>query len=100
MNLGVKRKAILAPIVGMAVNITHAKQDFLSDLYLAAVERKTARITDDKKRHLFAVPKTKSGRRCKCQLPERMCIFNFQVSVVNSRAAGPVGLQSSTLLTL
>ena len=62
MNLGVKGKATLAPIVGMAVNITHAKQDFLSDLYLVAVGRKTARIADDKKRH--ADDKKRRAPRC------------------------------------
>ncbi len=43
-NLGVKGKAKLACIVGMAGKITGAKQDSLRDLYLTAVEQKTARI--------------------------------------------------------
>ena len=38
-----KGKAKLARIVGMAGKIVGAKQDSLSDLYLTAVERKTAR---------------------------------------------------------
>ena len=65
-NLGVKRKAKLARIVGMAGKITGAKQDSLSDLYLTAVERKTARILDDAKHRLFSqFQKLQSGRRYK-----------------------------------
>ena len=43
----------MAHIGGMAGKITGAKQDPLSDLYLTAVERKTARILDDRKHPLF-----------------------------------------------
>ena len=53
-NLGVKRKAKLARIVGMAGKTNGAKQDFPSDLYLTAIERKTARILDDAKHPLFS----------------------------------------------
>ena len=53
-NLGVKGKAKLARIVGMAGKITGAKQDSPSDLYLTAVDRKTARILDDAKHPLFS----------------------------------------------
>ena len=53
-NLDVKGKAKLARIVGMAGKITGAKQDSPSDLYLTAVDRKTARILDDAKHPLFS----------------------------------------------
>ena len=52
-NLGVKGKAKLAGIVGMAGKTTGAKQDSPSDLYLTAVEQKTARILDDSKHPFF-----------------------------------------------
>ena len=52
-NLGVKRNAKLACIVGMAGKTIGAKQDSPSDLYLTAVEQKTARILDDSKHPLF-----------------------------------------------
>ena len=45
-NLGVKGKAKLARIVGMAGKTIGAKQDSLNDLYLTAVKGKTARILD------------------------------------------------------
>ena len=62
-NLGVKGKAKLARIVGMAGKIIGAKQDSLIDLYLTAVERKTARILDDAKHRLFSqFQKLPSGR--------------------------------------
>ena len=65
-NLGVQEKAKLARIVGMAGKILGAKQDSLSDLYLTAVERKTARIVDDAKHPLFSqFQKLPSGRRYK-----------------------------------
>ena len=53
-NLGVKGKTKLARIVGMAGKITGAKQDSPSDLYLTAVEQKTARILDDSKHPLLS----------------------------------------------
>ena len=53
-NLGVKRNAKVARIVGMAGKTTGAKQDSPSDLYLTAVEQKTARILDDAKHPLFS----------------------------------------------
>ena len=53
-NLGVKGKAKLARIVGMAGKTTGAKQDSPSDLYLTAVEQKTARILDDSKHPLLS----------------------------------------------
>ena len=49
-----KGKAKLARIVGMARKIIGAKQGSLSDLYLTAVERKTARMVDDAKHRLFS----------------------------------------------
>ena len=73
-NLGVKGKAKLARIVGMAGKTTGAKRDFLSDLYLTAVERKTERILDDAKHPSFLSFRN-SGRAydTKCRLPGRMC---------------------------
>ena len=53
-NLGVKGKAKLGRIVGMAGKIICEKQDPLSNFYLTAVERKTARILDDAKHPLFS----------------------------------------------
>jgi len=53
-NLGVKGKAKVARIVGMAGKTTGAKQDSPSDLYLTAVEQKTARILDDSKHPLLS----------------------------------------------
>ena len=53
-NLGVKGKAKVARIVGMAGKTIGVKQDSPSDLYLTAVERKTARILDDAKHPLFS----------------------------------------------
>ena len=71
-NLGVKGKAKLARIVGMAGKITGAKQDSLSDLYLTAVERKTARILDDAKHPLFSqFHKLPSGRRYKVPIARK-----------------------------
>ena len=87
-NLGVKGKAKLARIVGMAGKITGAKQDFLSDLYLTAVERKTARILDDAKHTLFSqFHKLRSGRRYKVPVARKnvykqicytKCYFSFK----------------------
>ena len=71
-NLGVKWKAKLARIVGMAGKITGAKQGSLSDLYLTAVERKTARILDDAKHCLFSqFQKLQSGRRYKVPIARK-----------------------------
>ena len=53
-NLGVKGKAKLACIVGMAGKITGAKQDSLSDLCLIEAEQKTTQILDDTKHPLFS----------------------------------------------
>ena len=53
-NLGVKGKAKLALIVGMARKIIGAKQDSLSDLYLTAVVQNTEWILDDPKHPLFS----------------------------------------------
>ena len=53
-NLGVKGKAKLACIVGMAGKITGAKQDSLSDLYLIEAEQKSAQILDDTNHPLFS----------------------------------------------
>ena len=71
-NLGVKGKAKLARIVGMAGKIIGAKQDSLSDLYLTAVERKTARILDDTQHLLFSqFQKLRSGRRYKVPIARK-----------------------------
>ena len=52
-NLCEKGKAKLVRTVGMAGKIIGKKQDSLSDLYLTAVERKTAWILGDAKHPLF-----------------------------------------------
>ena len=71
-NLGVKGKVKLARIVGKAGKITGAKQDSLSDLYLTAVERKTARILDDAKHPVFSqFQKLRSGRRYKVAIARK-----------------------------
>ena len=71
-NLGVKGKAKLARIVGMAGKITGAKQDSLSDLYLTAVEQKTAQILDDAKHPLFShFQKLRSGRQYKVPIARK-----------------------------
>ena len=53
-NLGVKRKAKLTHIVGMAGKTIGAKQYSPSDVYLTAVEPKAAGILDDAKHPLFS----------------------------------------------
>ena len=68
-NLGVKGKAKLARTVGMAGKITGTKQDPLSDLYLTAVERKTAWIVDENKAPLFCFKN--SGRRYKVPIARK-----------------------------
>ena len=102
-NLGVKGKAKLARIVGMAGKIVGAKQDSLSDLYLTAVERKTARILDDAKHPLFSqFQKLRSGptiqsadcqEECVKKIFYPKCYFCFKFS-------GYCGFQGSVLLTL
>ena len=88
-NLGVKGKAKLAHIAGMAGKIIGAKQDSLSDLYLTAVELKTARILDDAKHALFSqLQKLRSGRRYKMPIARKnvyknsypKCYFCFKFS--------------------
>ena len=77
-NLGVKGKAKLARIVVMVGKIIGAKQDSLSDLYLTAVERKTARILDDAKHPLFSqFQKLRSADDTKYRLPGRMFTKNL-----------------------
>ena len=107
-NLGVNGKAKLARIVGMAGKITGAKQDSLSDLYLTAVERKTARILDDAKHPLFlSVSETPVGptiqsadckEECvqKIFYPKRYFCFKFSGYLICS----PCGFQGSVLHTL
>ena len=108
-NLGVKGKAKLARIVGMAGKITGAKQDSLSDLYLTAVERKTARILDDAKHPLCSqFQKLRSADDTKCRLPvqeecvqkifypKRYFCFKFSGYLI----CLPCGFQGSVLLTL
>ena len=72
-----KGKAKLAGIVGMAGKITGAKQDSLSDLYVTAVERKTARILDNAKHPLFSqFQKLRSGQQYKVPIA-RKNVYNF-----------------------
>ena len=93
-NLGVKRKAKLTHVVGMAGKTIGAKQYSPSDVYLTAVERKTARILDDAKHRLFSqFQKLRSGRRYKVPIA-RKNVYNFffflipsAISVLNFRAA-------------
>ena len=71
-KLVVKGKAKMACIVGMAGKIVGAKQDSLSDLYLTAVERKTAQILDDAKHPLFSqFQKLQSGRQYKVPIARK-----------------------------
>ena len=86
-----KGKAKLARIVGMAGKIIGAKQDSLSDLYLTAVERKTARNLDDEKHPLFSqFLKLQSGRRYKVPIAKKnvykKSFIPSAISVLNSRA--------------
>ena len=86
-----KGKAKLARIVGMAGKIVGAKQNSLSDLYLTAVERKTARILDDAKHHPFSqFQKLRSGRRYKVPIARKnvykKSFIPSAISVLNSRA--------------
>ena len=90
-NLGVKGKAKLARIVGMAGKIIGAKQDSTSDLYLTAVELKTAWILDDAKHPLFSqFLKLRSGRRYKVPIARKnvykKSFIPSAISVLNSRA--------------
>ena len=85
-NLGVKGKAKLARIVGMAEQTVDAKQDSVSDLYLKAVERKTAWILDDAKHPLFSqFQKLPSGRRYKVPIARKnvykRCFIQSAISV-------------------
>ena len=104
-----KGKAKLARIVGMAGKIIGAKQDSISDLYLTAVERKTARILDDAKHpFFFQFQKLRSGRRYKVPIarknvyifyffyPKRYFCFKFSGYLI----CWPCGFQGSVLLTL
>ena len=86
-----KGKAKLARTVGMAGKIIGTKQDSLSDLYLTAVERKTARILDDAKRPLFSqFQKLWSSRRYKVPIARKnvykKSYIPRAISVLNSRA--------------
>ena len=86
-----KGKAKLVRIVGMAGKIVGAKQDSLSDLYLTAVERKTARILEDAKHPLFSqFQKRLSGRRYKVPIARKnvytKSFIPSAISVLNSRA--------------
>ena len=90
-NLGVKGKAKLACIVGLAGKIIGAKQDSLSDLYLTAVEWKTAQILDDAKHPLFSqFQKLRSGRRYKVPIARKnvykKSFIPIAISVLNSHA--------------
>ena len=75
----------------MAGKIIGAKQDSLSDLYLTAVERKTARTVDDAKHRLFSqFQKLPSGRRDKVPIARKNVYKKYFIpsaaSVLNSRA--------------
>ena len=74
----------------MAEKITGAKQDPLSDLYLTAVERETARILDDAKHPSFLSQKLRSGRRYKVPIARKnvykKSFIPSAISVLNSRA--------------
>ena len=90
-NLGLKGKAKLARTVGMAGKTIGAKQDSPSDLYLTAVERKTARILDDAKHPLFSqFQKLRSGRRYKVPIARKTVyqtsFIPSAISFLNSRA--------------
>ena len=81
----------MAHIGGMAGKITGAKQDSLSDLYLTAVERKTARIVDDAKHPLFSqFLKLRSGRRYKVPIARKnvykKSFIPSAIVVLNSQA--------------
>ena len=78
-NLGVKGKAKLARIVGMAGKITGAKQDSLS-ISNSTVERKTARVLDDAKHPLFCqFQNLLSGRQYKLvPIATKKCYFCFK----------------------
>ena len=106
MGPGCEGEGKTARIVRMAGKITGSEQDSLSNLYLTAVERKTAQILDDAKHHLFSqFQKLRSGLRY--QVPtarknvyKKTKIVGFipsAISVLNSRATG---FQGSALLTL
>ena len=92
-NLGVKGKAKLARIVGMAGKTTGGRQDSPSDLYLTAVEPKTAGILDDAKHPLFSQfqkLRSGSGRRYKVPIARKNVHKKYfipsAISVLNSRA--------------
>ena len=101
-NLGVKGRAKLARIDGMAEKITGAKRDSLSDLYLTAAEQKTARILDDAKQPLFPqFLKLPSGRRYKVPIARKnvykKSFIPSAISVLNSQATWyvrPVGFKA------
>ena len=107
-NLGVKGKAKLARIVGMAGKTTGGRQDSPSDLYLTAVEPKTAGILDDAKYPLFSqFQKLRSGRRYKVPIARKnvykkifypKCYFCFKFS--GYLTCWPCGFQGSALLSL
>ena len=79
-----KGNAKLARIVGMSGKITGAKQDSLSDLYVTAVERKTARILDDAKYPLFSqFLKLRSDRRYKVPIA-RKNVYNFYFNFIQA----------------
>ena len=74
----------------MAGKIIGAKQDSLSDLYLTAVERKTARILDDAKSPFSQFQKLRSGRRYKVPIARKnvykTSFIPSAISLLNSRA--------------
>ena len=71
-DLDVKERANLARIVGKAGMIIGAKRVCLSDLCLTAVERKTVRILNDPKHHLFSeFQKSRQADDTNCPLPDR-----------------------------
>ena len=93
--------AKLARIVGMAGKIVGAKQDSLSDLYLTAVERKTARILDDAVSETPVGPTIQSAdcqEKCVHKIFYPKCYFCFKFS--GYLICSPCGFQGSALLTL
>ena len=70
---------------------TTSLHDISCDLYLTAVERKTARILDDAKHPLFSqFQKLRSGRRYKVPIARKNVYKKYfipsAISVLNSRA--------------
>ena len=100
-NLGVKGKAKLARIVGMAGKIIGAKQDSLSDLYQLNGKLHGSRTTQITPSFL-SFRNSGQADDTKCRLPGRMfypeCCFCFKFS--GYLICWPCGFQGSASLTL